>query len=153
MKRLIAAALFVVFVCSLVPCLAGGTWIAAVPGAESVKKGETVEVTVRMGWWEASPGFALVRVTYDNKLLELVSVDQLDSRVSAIGGAGKGELTVVCRPTNDMTAGTGEFDLVKLTFTALKKGDCAVKPVIASVTDGRWTAISSESSYTVIAVK
>ena len=152
MKKLVAAVLFIVCVCSFAPCLAGGAWIAAVPDAQSVQKGGEVQVTVRLGWWEACPGFALLRVSYDSKLMELSFVDILDGRVYSVGG-GNGEIALVCRPTDGMSPGDGEFDAVKLTFKALKKGSCAVKPQIAQATDVRWTEISAQSSYTVIGIE
>lgn len=151
MKRLIAFALFLVCACACVPCLAGGAWIAAVPEAESLAKGETVNVTVRLGWWEASPGFVLVRVAFDGKLLALENAEALDGAVSSVN-AEKDAVTFVYSPAVSQP-GNAEADLIRLSFKAAKAGKCTVAPTITAVTDSRWVDISAESTGTVITVR
>ena len=151
MKRLIAVALLAVCVCALVPCQAGGAWIAAVPEAESVARDGSVGVTVRLGWWEASPGFALIRVTYDSKLLTYEGVEVLDSRVSSVN-AETGVVTLVYSPA-EAQPGIAETDLIRITLKAAKKGSATVTPAIVSITDSRWVGISAENSSTVISIR
>ena len=151
MKKLIAVSLFIVCVCASIPCLAGGAWIAAVPETESLAKGESLDVSIRLGWWEASPGFALVRVTFDSKLLTLENAEALDARVSSVN-TEQGMVTLVFGPS-DGQPGTAEADLIKLSFKAAKAGKCTVKPEIVSITDSRWVDISSENTSTVITVR
>ena len=152
MKRLIAFTLLAVCVCWFLPCLAGGAWIAAIPEQEEIAKGEPVSVTIRLGWWEASPGSAIVRITYDSRLLQLDNTDVLDERVCAVSSAKKGELTLVCSPSDDQPD-TGETDLIRIAFKTTKTGKASVSPTIVSIADARWVAISSESSPTVIGIR
>ena len=156
MKRLIAFALLAVCLGLCLPCQAGGAWIAVVPEAESVARDGSVGATVRLGWWDASPGFALIRVTYDAKLLTCENVEVLDSRVSSVNTA-KGTLTLVYSPaageTADAQPGTAETELVRITLKGVKKGNATVTPAIVSITDSRWLGISAESAPTVINVR
>ncbi len=151
MKKIIAFTLFIAFVCSFVPTLAGGAWIAVIPDSEEIARGEPVNTAIRLGWWEASPGFAVLRISYDSKLLTIEKVDTLDENVTSVN-TEKGLLTLVyCSP--DGQPADGESDLVRIAFKSVKTGKCIVTPTIVSITDSRWTEISSENSSTVISIR
>ncbi len=151
MKKLITFMLFVVFVCSCVPCLAGGAWISAIPEKEDMAKGEPIGVAIRLGWWEAFPGSALIRITYDSKLLQLESTDVLDEHVCSVN-TKKGELSLVFCST-DIQSDTSETDLIRVVFKAIKSGKGIVSPAIISITDSRWLGISSQNNSTLISIK
>ena len=152
MKKVVSLVLILIFVISCAPCLAGGTWISAVPDRESTSTNETVGVTILLGWWDACPGAALVRIAYDSKLLAFDRIAEADAAVLSVD-SGKGELALIFCPATGSEAGTGETELVKLVFTALKTGECFIRPSIISITDSRWMEISSESFETSISIQ